>query len=102
MTTDRAPIQFGRHLIGPGQPVFIIAELSGNHRQSFDTAVELVQLAKHAGADAVKLQTIPQTLLPFAPDCDEFLASREAPSGMAKLFTTCTGKHILRGHGNRS
>jgi N-acetylneuraminate synthase len=43
--------------IGPGEPVYIIAELSANHGQSFDRAVELVQAAREAGADAVKLQT---------------------------------------------
>lgn len=51
------PIRIGEHLIGPGQPVFVVAELSGNHGQNFDAAVRLVHLAKEAGADAVKLQT---------------------------------------------
>lgn len=51
------PIRIGEHLIGPGQPVFVVAELSGNHGQSFDAAVKLVHLAKDAGADAIKLQT---------------------------------------------
>jgi N-acetylneuraminate synthase len=37
--------------------VFVVAELSGNHGQSFDAAVKLVHLAKDAGADAIKLQT---------------------------------------------
>jgi sialic acid synthase SpsE len=41
------PIRIGEHLIGPGQPVFIVAELSGNHGQSFDAAVKLVHLAKN-------------------------------------------------------
>ena len=50
-------IRIGKHLIGPSQPVFVIAELSGNHGQSFDAAVKLVHLAKEAGADAIKLQT---------------------------------------------
>jgi len=44
-------------IIGAGQPAFIIAELSGNHHQSYEEAVELVKAAKEAGADAVKLQT---------------------------------------------
>ncbi len=43
--------------IGKGKPVFIIAELSANHNQSFQLAVETIHAMKEAGADAVKLQT---------------------------------------------
>lgn len=43
--------------IGPGNPCFVVAELSGNHHQKYEEAVELVKAAKEAGADAVKLQT---------------------------------------------
>jgi pseudaminic acid synthase len=43
--------------IGEGQPVYIIAEISANHNQSYDEAVKLIHAAKNAGADAVKLQT---------------------------------------------
>ena len=49
--------------VGPGHPVYIIAEMSANHRQNFDTAVRIMEAAKEAGADAVKLQTYtPDTL----------------------------------------
>jgi len=44
-------------IIGPGYPVYIVAEISANHRQSFDHAVALLKAAKDAGADASKLQT---------------------------------------------
>lgn len=47
----------GERKIGPGNPVFIIAEMSGNHNQSFDRAVDIVKTAAAAGADAIKLQT---------------------------------------------
>jgi len=43
--------------IGPGHPTYIIAEISANHRQSYEAAVRIVHAAKEAGADAVKLQT---------------------------------------------
>ncbi len=49
--------------IGPGEPAYLIAELSANHNQSLEKAVELIHAAKTAGADAVKLQTYtPDTL----------------------------------------
>ncbi len=50
-------IEVDGHRIGAGQPTFIVAEMSGNHHQSFDQAVELVKAAKAIGADAIKLQT---------------------------------------------
>ena len=43
--------------IGSQQPVYIVAEMSGNHNQNFDEAVEILHAAKDAGADAIKLQT---------------------------------------------
>ena len=49
--------------IGPGQPVYIVAEMSANHRQDFDQAAAIIRAAGEAGADAVKLQTYtPDTL----------------------------------------
>ncbi len=43
--------------IGPGNPCFIIAELSANHQGSMETAIKTIQAARQAGADAIKLQT---------------------------------------------
>lgn len=44
--------------IGPGQPVFIIAEPGINHMGSVDVAKELITEAARCGADAIKFQTI--------------------------------------------
>lgn len=50
-------IKIKGRIIGEGQPVFIIAELSANHLQKFELAVETIKAIKESGADAVKLQT---------------------------------------------
>ncbi|MEA2088648.1 MAG: N-acetylneuraminate synthase family protein, partial [Patescibacteria group bacterium] len=47
----------GKRKIGPGNPVFIIAEISGNHNQSYKRALKIIDSAVEAGVDAVKLQT---------------------------------------------
>jgi pseudaminic acid synthase len=49
--------KIAEHLIGAGRPPFIIAEMSGNHNQSLDRALAIVDAAAAAGADAIKLQT---------------------------------------------
>lgn len=50
-------IKIGDHLIGQNHKPFIIAEMSGNHNQSLERALEIVDAAAAAGADALKLQT---------------------------------------------
>ena len=50
-------IEIGKRKIGSNYPAFIVAELSGNHNQSYDIAVKTIKAMKESGADAVKLQT---------------------------------------------
>lgn len=50
-------IEISGKKIGHGQPVFIIAEMSGNHNMDYERAVEIVKAAKYTGVDAIKLQT---------------------------------------------
>jgi N-acetylneuraminate synthase len=53
----RETVTIRNRLISPGEPVYIVAELSANHHHDFAQTVRLVHVAKEAGADAVKLQT---------------------------------------------
>jgi N-acetylneuraminate synthase len=67
-----APFRIGKRAIGPGQPTYIIAELSANHNQDFGRAVELIRIAKEAGADAVKIQTYTPDTLTIESDAPWF------------------------------
>lgn len=58
--------------IAPGHPTYIIAELSANHDQKYDKAVELIRAAKAAGADAVKLQTYTADTMTIDADNEHF------------------------------
>lgn len=49
--------QIGKRSIGDSHPPFVIAEMSGNHNQSLERALEIVDAAARAGAHAIKLQT---------------------------------------------
>jgi len=63
------------HKIGCGNPPFIIAEMSGNHNQSLERALEIVEAAAKSGAHALKLQTYtPDTMTLDLKDGDFFIS----------------------------
>ncbi len=49
-------IQIGNRLVGDGQPTYVIAEIGVNHNGILALALELIDVAVSAGADAVKFQ----------------------------------------------
>lgn len=61
--------------IGPGWPVYVVAELSANHHQDFEQAVRLVEAAREVGADAVKLQTYTADTITIRSERPEFRIS---------------------------
>lgn len=58
--------------VGLNYPPYIIAELSANHNGSLQTALKIIEEAKKAGADAIKLQTYTADTITLNSDAKEF------------------------------
>jgi pseudaminic acid synthase len=50
-------MKIGNYTVGQANKPFLIAEMSGNHNQSIERALKIIEMAAKAGADAIKLQT---------------------------------------------
>ncbi len=55
-SSSRLHLDIAGHVVGAGEPAFLIAEIGVNHDGRRDTAMRLVEAAWEGGADAVKLQ----------------------------------------------
>lgn len=65
-------IKIANKIISENAPVFIIAEMSANHLMDFDRAVQIMQAAKDAGADAIKIQTYTPDTITLNSEADCF------------------------------
>lgn len=66
-----------RRMTSPKTPPFIIAEMSGNHNQSLDRALAIVDAAANSGAHAIKLQTYTADTITLDLSGGEFTISDE-------------------------
>ena len=71
-------VKIGDHLVGDGQPCFIVAEIGINHNGNLEIAKKLIDVAVNAGCNAVKFQkrTIEVVYTP-----EELARPRESPFG---------------------
>jgi N-acetylneuraminate synthase/N,N'-diacetyllegionaminate synthase len=72
------PVRIGNRFVGPGYPVFVIAEIGVNHNGDLELARQLITCAAEAGADAVKFQSFKA----------ERLVTETAPKAAYQLATT--------------
>ncbi len=72
MNRSQATIRIGDRSVGPGHRPFVIAEMSGNHNQSLDRALAIVDAAADTGAHALKIQTYTADTMTLDVDDDAF------------------------------
>jgi len=65
-------ISIAGRLIAGDEPPYVIAELSANHNGNLETALRIIEEAKRAGADAVKLQTYRPDTITLNSSSEEF------------------------------
>ncbi|MFY9178938.1 MAG: pseudaminic acid synthase, partial [Venatoribacter sp.] len=66
-------ISINNRLIGPKHPPYIIAEMSANHNGRIENAFKIIEAAKLAGADALKMQTYTADTITLNSDAPEFV-----------------------------
>ena len=71
-------IVIGNSKVGPSHPPLIVAEMSGNHNQSLDRALAIVDAAAQAGAHALKLQTYTADTMTLDVHTEEFRIADDA------------------------
>ena len=92
-------IQIGGIQIGVNHKPFIIAEMSGNHNQSLDRALEIVEFAAKSGAHAVKLQTYTADTLTLDISEGEFIIKDKDSYGKVNPCMSYIRRHIHHGNG---
>ena len=80
-------IRIGAREIGRDHPPFVIAEMSGNHNQSLERAMEIVDAAAQSGAHALKLQTYTADTMTLDLDEGSFhISDPESPWSGTSLY----------------
>src|SRR5688572_7606837 len=77
--TGNEYITIGKRKVGPGMPAYLIAEMSANHNQDFGQALAIMQAARDAGADAIKIQTYTPDTMTIDSRAGSFIIGKGTP-----------------------
>ena len=87
-------MKISTQLIGINYPPFIIAEMSGNHNQSLERALQIVQGAAKTGAHAIKLQTYTaDTMTLDLKEREFFISDEKSPWKGQSLYDLYKNAH---------
>ena len=87
-------ISIGGRLIGQAHPPFVIAEMSGNHNQSLERALKIVEVAAKTGAHALKIQTFtPDTMTLNLNEREFHIADPQSPWNGNSLYQLYSEAH---------
>ena len=81
-------VKIGNHKVGQEYAPFVIAEMSGNHNQSLERALEIVEAGARSGAHALKIQTYTPDTMTLDMDEREFhIGDPDSPWAGTSLYT---------------
>ena len=87
-------VSIGGRLIGRAHPPFVIAEMSGNHNQSLERALEIVEAAAKTGVHALKIQTFtPDTMTLDLNEREFHIADPKSPWNGSSLYQLYSEAH---------
>ena len=91
------PVKIKDKVIGKGSPTFFIAEMACSHQGELQQAIELVNVAAKANADAVQLQIINRELYcsPLYKDYDIYGKLEFSPEEWAKIIDAIKENNLL-------
>jgi sialic acid synthase SpsE len=92
-------VRIGNVDIGDENCPFVIAEMSGNHNQSLERALSIVEATATAGAHAIKLQTYTADTITLDVKDGDFFINDENSLWKGQSLHDLYKKHTLRGSG---
>lgn len=79
-------IKIGDRVLGPNSPTYIVAEMSANHGGKLEKAKSIIEAAKRAGADSVKLQTYRADTITLKSEREDFQLPKDSPWHASKTL----------------
>ena len=92
-------MKIGKREISERKPPFIVAEISANHNNSLNRTLKLIDAAKNAGADAIKIQTYKPDTITLKSKKKDFLINNKKVYGLENIYTNCILKALFLGNG---